>query len=441
VPGAHQKLPDVSKVNANQFLARAAVFFALSLAVPVRSAAADAALTLDDYFAAALRRSEVIATQVELINQAEERYQQARGSMLPSVNGIGTVTRQDSSGLNNSSFPPQQTTTRLAATQPLFRGFRDFAALRQSQSLIDAQSEDYRHARTQLFKDVAQNFYDVLTAERELKNLEEEIAFDGQREKELLDRVRIGRSRPSEVLTIQSTISTLRAQVEQTRTQLSTAREAFAFLSGLAADTPLNDTETLPDSAGALDDYLSRLAQRADVKAAQQRLAAAQENVSVQRGAHLPSLDLNANRYFVRSGTAHDVQWDVQLALTVPIYAGGQVQSKVREALSQSTQAELSESQVRRQAEQEIRSAYQTVVNDRLQLDALEKATDAAQKNYEAQHSDYRFGLVTNLDVLQALTSYQENRRALDRARFAAKLDYLRLLAAADRRPAPEPVP
>jgi outer membrane protein len=426
-------------VNDNSFFARtAAALVALSLAFPAYAAfAAETALTLDDYYAAALKRSEVIATQVELINQAEERYKQARGLMLPSINGIGTYTQQDSSGLNISNYPPDQTTTRLAATQPLFRGFRDFAALRQSRALIDAQGDDYRNARTQLFKDVTQNFYDVLTAERELKNLDEEINFDLQREKELQDRVRIGRSRPSEVLTIESTISTLRAQVEQTRTQLSTAREAFAFLSGLPADTPLNDTETLPTGYDTLDDYLARLDLRPDVKAARQRLTAAQENVSVQRGAHLPSLDLNANRYFVRSGSAHDVQWDVQLALTVPIYAGGQIQSKVREALSQSTQAELSESQVRRQAEQEIRSAYQTVVNDRSQLDALEKATDAAQKNYEAQHSDYRYGLVTNLDVLQALTGYQENQRALDRARFAAKLDYLRLLAAADRRPAP----
>jgi outer membrane protein TolC len=64
-------------------------------------------------------------------------------------------------------------------------------------------------------------------------------------------------------------------------------------------------------------------------------------------------------------------------------------------------------------------------------------ATDAARKNYETQQRDYRFGLVTNLDVLQALTVFQENQRALDRARYTAKLNYLRLQAAAVRRPVP----
>jgi outer membrane protein len=75
-------------------------------------------------------------------------------------------------------------------------------------------------------------------------------------------------------------------------------------------------------------------------------------------------------------------------------------------------------------------------VFDASQLAALEKATEAARKNYEAQRHDYRLGLVTNLDVLQALTTFQENQRALDRARYTAKIDFFRLQAAAVRRPA-----
>jgi outer membrane protein len=86
-------------------------------------------------------------------------------------------------------------------------------------------------------------------------------------------------------------------------------------------------------------------------------------------------------------------------------------------------------------AEQEVRASYRSVEYDRSQIDALTAATEAALKNYEAQVRDYRLGLVTNLDVLQALTALQQNRRALDRVRFASKLDYVRLEAAAARRP------
>lgn len=400
------------------------------------------ALTLDEYFAAALKRSETVATQIELIRQAEEHYTQANSALRPSVNGVASYTRQDpipAGELSTSTSPNRQSLAKLTATQPLFRGFREFATLRQTQALLGAQDQDYRNARTQLFKDVVQNFYTVLSIEQDLKNFSEEINQNIDREKELNGRVRIGRSRIGEVLSVQSTISTLRAQVEQLQGQLSAAREAFAFLSGLAPTTLLRDTENLPVNLEPLDDYLARLELRPDVIASRQRLSAAQENTQVARGAHLPSLDLNANRYLERTGNLKDSTWDVGIALTVPIYAGGLLQSKVSEAVSQRTQAELNASQVRRQAEQEIRSTYQSVVFDRSQLDALEKATESARKNYEAQRRDYRLGLVTNLDVLQALTAFQQNQLALDRARYTTKLDYLKLQAAAVRRPAAPP--
>jgi len=413
------------------------------MALPVIAANpghAAGALTLDEYFAAALKRSEVVATQGELIRQAEEHYKQANSALRPTVNGVASYTRQDpipAGELSTSTSPNRQSLARITATQPLFRGFREFAALRQTQALLGAQDQDYRNARTQLFMDVTQNFYTVLSIEQDLKNFGEEINQNIDREKELNGRVRIGRSRIGEVLFVQSTISTLRAQVEQLQAQLGTAREAFAFLSGLASTTLLRDTEDLPANLEPLDDYLARLELRPDVSASRQRLSAAQENTKVARGAHLPSLDLNANRYLERTGNLRGSTWDVGIALTVPIYAGGLLQSKVSEAVSQRTQAELSASQVSRQAEQEIRSIYQSVVFDRSQLDALEKATESARKNYEAQRRDYRLGLVTNLDVLQALTAFQENQRALDRARYTSKLDYLKLQAAAVRRPVP----
>ena len=127
------------------------------------------------------------------------------------------------------------------------------------------------------------------------------------------------------------------------------------------------------------------------------------------------------------------MNWDVQLSLTVPLYAGGGIQSRVREALSQQLQAELSLNQARRLAQQEVRTVHAAVVFDLAQRDALEKSTEAARKSYEAQRQEYRLGLVTNLDVLQALTALQQNQRALDRVRFSAKLDFLRLQAAAAR--------
>jgi len=392
-------------------------------------------MSLEQYYQAALKRSEVIGAHRELIIQAEEQYRQARAARLPALSGVASYTQLDSSSIAPStpSTQPSQSVARLTVTQPLFRGFREFAALRQTRALVSAQDDDYRRARVLLFEDVVQNFYTVLSLEKDLDNYSREIEQNLARKKDLQARARIGKSRTSEVLNVEAAISSLRAQVEQIHAQLQAARENLAFLSGRNANTSLRDEQPAIYQVEPVDTYLANLDQRPDIAASKQRYVAAKENVSVAKGERLPSLDLNGNYYLERPGYFKDINWDVQLLLTIPLYSGGSVKSKIREAASQRTQAELALSETRRQAEQEIRSTHSAVVFDLAQRDALENSTDAADKSYQAQLRDYKLGLVTNLDVLQALTALQQNRRALDRVRLSTKLDFLKLQAVSGR--------
>ncbi len=66
---------------------------------------------------------------------------------------------------------------------------------------------------------------------------------------------------------------------------------------------------------------------------------------------------------------------------------------------------------------------------------AQEEAAQAAQKSYDALREEYGLGLVTNLDVLQALDLLQAQRRAWDAARLHAKIAFLRLQVAMERMP------
>jgi len=403
-------------------------------------ARAGSPLTLKEYYAAALRRSETVSIQSQLIDQAVEKNRQAVAAIKPSLKGFANYTWQQSPPGGASSFPnalSYQPEVGVQLTQPLFSGFREFAALRQAKDLVGAQRDDYRNACRLLFNDVVQNFYTILSDERDLANLKDEIHQNELRAKDLRARVRIGRSRESELLSVQSTIATLRAQVEQGRGQLHVARENFAFLSGLSADTPLQDSDSLPKQVASVNDYLAATETRSDVQAARARESAARENVKLARGAYLPTVGLTGNYYLQRPGFLNDINWSVQLNLSIPIYSGGALVSATREAVSQQSQAQLTLTQVTRQARQEIRSLHDSTAFDLKQIDALQTATDAAKKNYQAQLRDYRLGLVTNLDVLQALTSYQENQRALDRARYATKTDWLKLLVASGQRKLP----
>src|SRR5436309_1277841 len=113
------------------------IFITVSLLGSARLSGADP-LTLRDCFRAALKRSEVLAGQRELVVQAQEHYSQAWGSILPSVNAFYSYLQQDSSGLAGTGSAASQPTMKITADQPLFRGFREFAALDEAKALITA---------------------------------------------------------------------------------------------------------------------------------------------------------------------------------------------------------------------------------------------------------------------------------------------------------------
>ena len=394
-------------------------------------------LSLKNCFKAALKRSEVLATQQELVVQAEENYHRAWGAILPAINGSYSYFHQDAPGLTssgNTQSSAGQQTLKITADQPLFRGFRDFAALNVAKDFITAQEQARQWAGMQLFRDVARAFYTCLAVQKDLDVLDNELGLYQKRIKELQDRLAIGRSRITEVLTVQVVQAILKAQREQVLGQLDVAKEVLSFLTGLDQDIHLDDTDEVPSDMGSLDSYQSELNTRPDIMAARKNVEGFKSNVSVAKGAYLPSVDLIGNYYAERPDLHKNGAWDLELAVTLPIFTGGIISSNVKTAESQKRQSEIQLSQVQRMALEEIRSLHHNLKADLAQSAALQEAFDISEKNYEANLKDYEFNLVTNLDVLQAFTAYQDTKRSLEKIRYLAKIDYNKLEAATAHR-------
>ena len=415
------------------------LFLTLSSAVDAYSMPSETALSLNDVFTAALQRADTVTIDAELIRQAEEQQRQANAVMLPTVIGSGTLTRQQqvSNGLSSNIYPTYQPLVKVTATQPLFVGLRDLAALRQGEQLIGTRKLDKDAAIIQLYKDVATNFFAIIKAEKDAANIVTEIDYYEKRIAELERFKKIGRSQSTDVLTAQVSQASLRAIHEQILGQINANREILSVLTGLDSKVALqsNLSDDISKDAQTLPQYLALLDQRPDVKAASMRQKSSEESIEIARAGHLPTVQLSGNYYLERYGPAKDVKWDVSLGVMMPIYAGGLVTSQVEAATSAARQAGAVVSQARRLAEQEIRAAFATLQADKQQLLILRTATELARKNYDIQTNNYRLGLVTNLDVLTALTAFQEDQRAMDGQRYNLQADFEKLEAAVGRRP------
>jgi outer membrane protein len=404
------------------------LFWIITLVASSLSFSSEIPLSLSEAYSKAVSHTEMVPVREEEIRQAEEKYRQAIGNILPAVTGYASYTWQAAAG-GGAFSPTEQPLVKINATQPLFRGLREFAALKQTSLLGQASEQGKQVALRQLFNDVTQTFYTVLSLEQDIVNLQSQIGALERRIQDLKQRIKIGRSRLTEVLTVQASLSSLRAQLFQTKGQLQVAKETFSYVTGETGNFSLSDTLQVQNKISPLNVYMDSLAKRPELKMKQLQYEASDKGVSIAKGAHLPSIDLNGNYYFKRFGFFNNIPWDIGVSLSLPILNGGILSSRVEEASSQRMQAELELKRAKRAALQEIQSLYATFKADLEQISELNSARDLTEKNFVQQNREYRNGLVSNLEVLQALTAFEESKRSLDRAKFQSKIDYLKLEA------------
>ena len=391
-------------------------------------------LSLDDCWRLALHRSETLALDGEELARIRARYEQVFGQILPYASFRATYTRQDepptSSGdtVAQSFRQKERTQYNFNLRQPIFSGLREFYALRQNRALAAAGEDALRHAKLFLYADVADAFYAVLAADRELATRRDALRLAQERLDELSARNRLGISRRAEVLQQEAEAASIQAAIERLIGALGTAWDALRFLTGVAGVRTLADAMPEPAPLPPAADFTARaLARRRDLRALDAQVLAAEEGVGIARAGYFPSADLETNYYTHREGISADIDWDVLLSLEIPLFEGGVTQARIREARSFVRSAALEAQRRRREVEREVARAWTSAAAFHAELGSLEKAVASAQENYDIVQAEYRQNITTNIEVLTSFNTLQAVRLDRDRSRFQAKLARVRL--------------
>jgi outer membrane protein TolC len=179
-----------------------------------------------------------------------------------------------------------------------------------------------------------------------------------------------------------------------------------------------------------LTDYLVKVDSRSDVQAAEQAVKTAWRGILVAQSGFWPTVNLNHTQFTHREGPFADVNWDLLLTMTVPLFSGTNTIGQVKDAVGFLKQQKSSFSLAKRQALLEIKQSYDGWRFSREEYLAFHKAVDAATESYKLQTEEYRRSLVSNLDVLAALQSLNDTRTSENQAFYQMKLDEARLKVA-----------
>jgi len=429
--------------RTENLMRRIARHAALALAVGLTVAGA-AAADLEQVYRDALAYDAALASARASREAGLEKLPQGRALLLPSLSVTGNTTWNDltlkhlnpdvSRGYNSNGWQAQ-------LTQPLFR-WQNWVQYKQGELQTTLSEAQYQLARQDLTLRAAQAYFDVLTAQDTLAAVS--ALYDANTQQLALAKksFEVGTVTITDVHEAQSRADLSSAQVIAAESDLAVKRHALLVLTGKEPDTlkSLRKGVALsrPDPADIQSWVSAAEGSNLSVQAAQIVGEIAGREVERNRAGHLPTVDVVAS--YGNSATANAlanfVNTDIRsavvaLQMNVPVFQGGAVSSRVREAAALRDKAAADLDNARRTSAQNARQAYLGVTSGLAQVKAFEAAQVSSASALDANKLGYDVGVRINIDVLNAQSQLYDTRQKLAKARYDTLMAQLKLKAAA----------
>ena len=368
---------------------------------------------------------------------AQYELQAVAGTALPQVQLDAKATRAK---VNGSLLYQPPETLQVTANQfnlgpSLAYDLDVFGRIRRSIESQTAQTDQAGHQALNVYislvNQVVLTAFNLAAADEQI-SVTQALVGDLQEQYNLTQTLEnAGKITRSDSLQAKAQLEDARANLPGLEKQRDVYRNSLLRLLGKAPDSDalpllaLRDF-TLPQRLPvSLPSQLVR--QRPDILEAEDTLHQASADVGVAEAARFPSFEISA-QYAQQSNRTADLFtkagqiWSVGLNVTQPIFAGGTLRAREKEARQRFLQAEAQYRGTVLDAFVDVANAMQALQHDTDGYDARTTALDAARANRDLARDQFRHGRVNELVVLTAEQQYQNGLLSQVRAdaqRFA----------------------
>ncbi|MDA8674735.1 TolC family outer membrane protein [Gammaproteobacteria bacterium] len=365
---------------------------------------------------------------------------QGRAALLPSITLSGSTNWNEY--YQNKELQQQYNSFSSSArvTQPLFR-LDTWFKYRQSKSLTDAAEADFAFEQQNLLVRTAELYFGVLRA---IDNLNAAISEEKAIKKQLdqaKQRFEVGLSAITGVQEAQLAFDLSKASRIRTEGSLYSARESLNALIGreIFSLNELGDSLLidLPTPSSKQKWVELALENNYQLKAAYLRKKAAKSSARSVASNHLPKIDIvgsqseSETNQFNYEGFNIDGQGipvpsvtgrrNYSIQLSMPLFQGGAVNSRRKQAYSQYERANENTLFTERRIIQEVRSQFSNVLTLVANVNAQKQAVVSATSALEATQVGYKVGTRNVVDLLQA----EKNLYSAEKNLANAKYDYI----------------
>ena len=372
--------------------------------------------TINKALSSAYEYNPTLRAERARLRATDEGVAQARSGYRPNVFLDGQVGTQDTTtrprSVTDGRVSPYGYSVNL--TQPLFRGFRTINGIRQAKSNVLAGRANLRNVEQTVLLDAVTAFMNVVREVAVLRLRQNNLAVLTRQLKATQDRFSVGEVTTTDVAQARARRSAAVSAVNLARANLKTARAEYQRLIGHRPGRlgrPGSIRKYLPRSQADAINW--GLAENPVIESAVFLEKAARQNVKVVEGERLPEVNLEAqySQNFDSSPFTDERNvGSITARARVPLYQGGAVYSRIRQAKQVVLQRRAELTQARVQVRSAVISAYGQLEAARAQIEANKVAVRANRTALSGVREEEKVGQRTVLDVLDAEQDFLDSQ-------------------------------
>lgn len=374
---------------------------------------------------------------------AAEAVPESFSTLLPQINFTG-----DAQGTQKSIYATPSKYTRhsrdysyeLKLTQKIF-DFTNWQELASAKNSVKASKATFNAAAQSLMQRTASAYFAVLQSEEILRYTKANKQALYQQYMQAQQQYEVGVKTITDVYQARADYEASVSEYISAKNDLDNKFENLRVITGKLYKSlvPLKDNLPLVNPRPNNIDKWAATAvkQNWSLAAAHYTTLAAQDTIKAEQGGHLPTVgvfaqyDKTFHNYFRNGGVVYNVGPSAGLEFSVPIFAGGGVNSAVRKAIADYETASHQQEVTRRSVVNNTRQAYLGVLTGISTIRSNRKAVTSSQSSLRGTQEEYKVGTQTMVDVLIAQKKLYDSQREYVNSRYDYVNGLINLKAAA----------
>lgn len=386
------------------------------------------ATDLMDIYLQALDNDPLFKQAYDQYMSSTEAIPQARAALYPQLN-VNTINSRNVTDVKVGGITNEATyntnTWQVTATQALFN-YQAWAQVKQAKASVKAAQASFNDAAQDLILRTARAYFEVLLAKDTLDFAEAKKRANKRQLDQAEQRFKVGLDAITSVYEAKAAYDQSIAEVITARNNQVNKNEELRKLTNHVYDSlaPLRNSRIpliRPEPDNVNDWIDAGIRQNYKLTASKYSLEAARDNIKYQNAGNWPVFNIqgssqqthndvnNASFFF----PGRQTNSNISLNMTFPVFQGGLVQSKTRQAQYDYQASSEKMEQVYRDVMVNSKVAFNTIIDGISKVKADRQTVVSQQNSLDSTEAQFEVGTRTMVDVTNAQQRLFDAQRQL----------------------------